>query len=373
MLKIKNHPGFLTSNYRGFQLNKYTCAVLICGSLMAGNALAADVDPVSRALDVYTSDYYAGKEAVSTEKNVVVASAASVAPAPAPMAEAPAAAMTGTALADKINRPKHEFSFGVERYQYKYHEYDSDGAKFMHLRGYYNGLYSTYTFRPADVDSVIEQIVSFYRAELRYATGRVNYTGGSSDAFGNVTGFTFNGVKDYTYEVRGLLGKEYALGHGWAASPYAGLGWRYLNDGAQVMPGGYNRESKYLYLPLGIDVSVDLPAAWSLVENVEFDWLIKGSQTSHLEDLDSSLRPLVNDQRKGFGWRTSLKVVKAFPHMKFSIEPYYRFWHIQKSSVEPWSTQDGSAVAGPIPGTIIVGWEPDNITQEAGVKLGAQF
>jgi hypothetical protein len=344
--------------------------VSLFSGLMVGNVLAADPELVSQALDVYTSDYHM----VSVRPVMVDAPAASLPEQvePAPVAREPKPAATAPEERKLLGSSRlvkqHEFYFGVERYQYKYHEYDSlNGGKIMNLSGFYDGLLAAYTFRPKDIDSVTEAIANMFRAEFRYASGRVNYTGSTWGG----DGLTFNGIHDYTYEVRGVVGKECPFWNSWMMTPYIGVGWRYLHNGSAVMAGGYGRESKYLYFPLGFDLGVGLGHGWSLGWNAEYDFLYFGQQTSHFEDVDSQLDPLGSRQNKGFGWRTSLKVVKELKHMSLSLEPYYRFWHIQDSEVGFLTS--GGQIIQDNSGQPVAVLEPDNITQELGLRMGAQF
>ncbi|MBF0331355.1 MAG: hypothetical protein HQL17_05400 [Candidatus Omnitrophica bacterium] len=269
--------------------------------------------------------------------------------------QAPAPALTGTMWAGRAGRPRQEFGFGVERYAYGYRELVA-GEKFMSTRGTYRGLFASYTFRPVDIDTLSDWVLDVFRAELRYATANVDYTG---------TG-TFPGLKDAMYEIRGVLGKEYDVTRTLLVSPYAGLGWRYLHNALDMsQPGGYARESTYLYLPLGMQVYQRLPGAWGIGMGLEYDYLIQGWQRSHLEDIDPKLDPMTNRQDKGFGFRGSLKVVKELRMVRLSIEPFYRYWKIERSSIEPVT------VAGQLTGWVAN--EPENTTQEVGVRLGAEF
>ena len=331
------------------------------------DVFALDMDLVSQGLDAYARENNLPESDAAVATTGVDVSGSEQAPDTVVIPYVPQVPVL------KLVRKQDEFEAGIERYQYKYHEYAETGSKFMHFRGVYNGIFMAYAFRPADIDSMVEQIINLYRVELRYATGRVNYTGAQQDSLGNVTGFTYNGVNDFVFEGRGILGNEYTLPQAWTVTPYMGIGYRLLNNSMQEAgPGGYERESTYWYLPLGATLAKDLPRAWRCEYNAEYDYFISGKQVSHLEDIDPALDPLGNKQNKGFGWRTSLKVVKSLSRVKWSFEPYYRFWHIKKSSVEPWSAH-GQIVPGSEPNTMIVGWEPDNITQELGLRLGAQF
>jgi hypothetical protein len=255
-----------------------------------------------------------------------------------------------------LKRQRHTFDLGVETYRYKYVEM-MDGDKFMNDRGLFYGLFGAYTFRPVDMDSFLDEVLAnVYRVELRYASGKVDYTGSG----------TFEGLKDTAIEARGILGHEYNWGDTCQFMPYAGLGLRYLNDGLQAYaPGGYDRESRYLYIPLGFSIDKGLAGDWGIGLNLEYDLFIQGRQDSHIGDVDPAYDTLTNKQNKGFGARGSVKLEKRFSHMKLSVEPFYRFWHIDDSTVDPITVSGEPTLYG--------GMEPDNKTQEVGIKMGVQF
>ena len=253
-------------------------------------------------------------------------------------------------------RKVHTFDVGFETYNYKYQE-TVGGAKFMGNRGQYNGLFGAYTFRPRDVDSFFNEVIAnMFRLEGRYALGKVDYTGSGN----------YYGLKDRAYEFRGLMGREYFWAKTWQFVPYAGLGFRYLNDGLQAYaPGGYNRESRYLYMPIGFTVHKDLRYAWGMGFNAEYDIFLGGKQISHEEDVDPGYGSVTNQQKKGFGVRSSLKIEKNIPGMTLSVEPFFRYWHMEKSDIQPELYQG-----------MLTGWglqEPENTTQEFGVKMGVEF
>lgn len=329
------------------------------------DVFALDVDQVSQGLDAYA------RENNLPESDMAEATTSVDEPGSEQASDTVVIPYVPLVPVVKLVRKQHEFEVGIERYQYKYHEYTDNGSKFMNFKGAFNGIFMTYAFRPVDIDSMVEQIVNLYRVELRYAAGLVNYTGGN-----DVTGFTYSGVHDYVFEGRGIFANEYTLPQAWTVTPYMGIGFRLLDDHLQESgPGGYERESTYWYVPLGVTLAKDLPRDWRWEYNIEYDYFLSGKQISHLENVDPALEPLGNKQGEGFGWRTSLKLVKTLPRVKWSLEPYYRFWHIKKSRIEPWTLQGGAYIPYPDsePGMIIFGLEPDNITQELGLRLGAQF
>ncbi len=261
-------------------------------------------------------------------------------------------------------RKKHTFELSAETYSYKYDE-TVGGEKFMNTKGSYKGLLGAYTFRPVDMDSFFDEIAAnIFSVEVSYAVGQVDYDGAYTDGV-TVTPFTYSGIDDYTYEVRGLAGREYLWGQGWGLTPYFGVGLRYLNNGSREMPYGYDRESRYMYMPLGFTLNKQFCGGWALAWNAEYDQLVAGKQTSHFENIDPGLNAIENDQRKGFGARTSLKIQKDLAKVKLSVEPFFRYWHIQPSTIDP-ITYGGDVIVG-------AGQEPENTTQEFGVKMGVHF
>ena len=268
------------------------------------------------------------------------------------------------------SRKTHEFEFGVERYSYLYREGVTNFQP-IRFKGFYNGFVFSYTFRPVDVDSLAEILKDMFRIEFRYATGRTDYTGAG----------TWNGIKDYMYEIRGIVGHELFVSPTLQITPYIGLGYRYLNDGLQAIPArtvdnipfysGYNRESRYCYIPVGVELHRQLDRGWGIGWGLEYDLWITGKQTSHFEDMVDAFGggagwdPMDNKQKSGFGLRGSLKVDKAFPRMKLGIEPYYRYWKIKDSEVQ--------SLTGPGAPNASSWWEPQNTTQEIGVKVGVKF
>lgn len=253
-------------------------------------------------------------------------------------------------------KKRHTFEMGLETYHYKYAEVIGKD-KFMGTKGTYYGFFGAYTFRPADIDSVFKEVAAnLYRFEGRYASGEVDYTGSG----------TFKGLEDYIFEWRVLAGKECVWAGGWQVMPYAGIGFRYLDNGLEeYSPGGYNRESKYVYAPIGFTAYKDLRGAWGVGFTAEYDVLLYGRQVSHLQDVDSGYEPLVNSQNKGYGLRGSFRIDKALPYAKVFFEPYYRYWHIQASEIAPIIY--GGSMTG------YAGLEPENTTQEVGIKMGVEF
>ena len=113
------------------------------------------------------------------------------------------------------------------------------------------------------------------------APGEVDYDGSYMDG----TPLSTSGTDDFLLDVRLLWGREWRPARFFDAV-HAGLGYRYLNDDSSAQLGGYERESNYLYVPLGARKDVELTSRWDLALTGEFDVLLIGRQISHLSDVD---------------------------------------------------------------------------------------
>jgi hypothetical protein len=186
----------------------------------------------------------------------------------------------------------------------------------------------------------------FARIDGRLAYGRLKYEGSG----------TMDGVPDTIFETRAVVGKDFFPGQSVTLSPYLGLGYRYLYDDLRGYSStgavGYERESNYLYAPLGLAARFDLGAKWILVPTLEYDIFLQGKQKSSLSDANLGFNDVTNTQHHGYGYRASLMVEKE--HWAFG--PWMNYWSIKDSDIQPV-------------GMGFVGQEPRNWTREYGVEL----
>jgi hypothetical protein len=159
-------------------------------------------------------------------------------------------------------------------------------------------------------------------------------------------------VDDYIWEIRGLFGYDFKNDTA-RTTPYTGFGYRYLNDDSSGDPMGYERESNYFYIPVGMDILLLSEGQWSLGGMVEFDFLAYGEQKSHIEDVEGfeSSGVVKNGQHSGWGFRASVRLKEQKPGVNFGVEPFVRYWNIGNSNVSE--------------GFI----EPKNRSIETGVRL----
>lgn len=245
----------------------------------------------------------------------------------------------------KAKSQKVTMDIGPEMYSFNYKE-----PGFMEEEGTFYGVRIGYTFRDWLPDSTKESPSgggSMFRAEGRFAKGQVDYDGALLDGTPKKT----DGIDDFAFEGRLLLGGDW-LGDGILNTLYAGMGYRYLNDDSSFDPSGYERESNYLYLPVGYEIDINLQSGWSWMGRVEFDYLLWGMQRSHLRDFPPYYSDFDDRQNSGHGYRTSIRFQHKSKDVVLAIEPFYRYWDINKSEVN----YDG-------------GYEPANETKEIGIQL----
>jgi len=197
------------------------------------------------------------------------------------------------------------------------------------------------------------------KAEGRVSFGQVDYKNSG----------TLDNIDDFIIEVRGLAGYDFMPNQQIRFTPYIGFATRYLSDavGGKVTSTGargYDRESTYLYSPLGIEIMRELRNMWSVGAALEYDIFWRGWQKSHLSDASLGYNDLENTQKNGYGLRASLKCQKELGSVDLVLEPFIRYWNIKQS--------DTKAVT--FTGVIIgYGYEPKNNSTEYGLKIGMRF
>lgn len=187
------------------------------------------------------------------------------------------------------------------------------------------------------------------------------------------------GNQDWYVEGRGLIGKDFVR-HEWTFSPEAGLGVRHLSNGLAEVAGF--RIDNYLYLPVGVSAATAVGSG-VLSFNVEYDQLLRGWQKTMDSALGGgdvpatptapaftidSFTDVSFDQHQGFGVRASAKY--AF-NRRWSVEPYWIYWNVGDSTV---SDESVTFTVRGIPAVEQFGAvEPQNTTNEFGVKFGVRF
>lgn len=261
---------------------------------------------------------------------------------------------------------KHELKISQQTFYARYVEPDV-----MKQRGKMFGVGATYTYRPDKYDPLYSQTINTYRLDGMFAAGEFQY----ESEVESQTGLRV-GADDHMYDLRALLGKElYDEKEKNMVFLYSGYGFRYLSDdddgSLAFVPGkgyfyGYKRESRYHYIPAGLELTHTLDHQSKLKLNMEYNHLIRGTQFSQLSDGDTYTccsTDLTNDQHNGYGLRGSLAYEKEYSILDVSFEPFFRYWNIDHSDIS----------TGYFNGAPFSGIEPENETFEVGAKTSLLF
>ena len=259
--------------------------------------------------------------------------------------------------------PLNKMDVGIEWYAYTYEEPD-----FAKLSGPMMGIFSTYTHR-FHQNNVIRSMKDVFSATsgLNMLQADAYFSYGKLDYESNGSGED-PGEPNYVYRLKLVAGWDLPFSETFRVTPYAGFGYRYLLDasGGRITDAGYygyDRESTYAYLPLGMEVEKTL-SSLVLSARVEYDVFIDGTQKSHLGDAVAGLNTVKNDQNHGYGMEASFRVTQKTKLVNLFVEPFVRYWKINDSDI---STLTYSGVA------VGYGLEPENKTTEYGTRVGVQF
>lgn len=278
----------------------------------------------------------------------------------------------------------HELSVGIGSYTYR-----EPGDQAISIHG------PKFVGEYAGTLSVGGRQHWFFQGDVRSTLGSVKYDGwcspyvitpnpaspnGYALDIGDASPCSETGDSDWYLEGRALVGKD-VIGHTWAWSPYSGVGLRHLSNGTADVAG--YRTDEYLYVPVGITLRTGRAAHRILAFNVEFDVLAHGWQHTHDSKLGGGDVP-ATDTAPAFtldsfsdvafsqtrGW--ALRASAEYPiGPRWSLQPYYVRWDVKSSPVE--SETVTFTVNGITAGEQLGFYEPFNVTNEVGVKLGVHF
>lgn len=249
----------------------------------------------------------------------------------------------GHSLAGELQ--KHTFKIGPELSYIEYKE-----PSLMSEKGVMYGIAGSYAYHRNFM----------LKVDGRFSYGQIDYDGQLNDG----TSYTIDGIDNYILEFRGLGGYDFSVFTSSTITPYLGFGYRYLNDDLSFDPAGYERESNYIYIPIGVEVITPLKNNWSIGAMLEYDYFLLGKQISHLSDVNPGYNDPENRQDKGYGLRGSVELQKKVKKVAFAIEPFIRYWNIKQSDNSD-VTYYGTKVG--------YGYEPKNNSTEIGVKLSAKL
>ncbi len=289
-----------------------------------------------------------------------------------------------TPEADLATPTGNEVSAGLASYTY-----NEPGAQAISIHG------AKFIANYAGTLSLSERHHWFAQADVRGTVGNTTYDGWCSPFLitpnstspngfeldvGDPSPCNESGDKDWYVEGRGLVGKD-LIGQRWAWSPYSGLGLRHLSNGITGTPG--YRTDDYLYLPVGVTMRTGVASRRALSINAEYDVLIHGWQQTRDSALGGGDVPATPtapaftidgftdisfSQSRGWALRASAK----YPVTEhWSVEPYYVRWQV---SASPVNYETATFTVNSVTAREQLGaYEPNNNTNEFGVRLGLHF
>ena len=195
-----------------------------------------------------------------------------------------------------------------------------------------------------DWETRLNRVAPVYTVEL--GGGPAKYAGS-----GELDGY-------YYYKFRAELVGAYQINR---FSPFIGVGYRWLYDdsGGKTTSTGflsYDRQSQYLYLPVGALVRV----TDSFLFRAQFNWLLYGKQTSYLSDIDG-FSDIDNDQKSGWGADTTLDFRVTD---RIGVHAFFRYWEIEDSEIAVGLINGAAAFTA---------LEPHNRTVESGIGISYRF
>jgi hypothetical protein len=201
----------------------------------------------------------------------------------------------------------------------------------------------------------------FVLGSIDYNYGPVSYSG---------TG-TQSGIPQYYYNLKAGVGYDFAF-NSFALSPYIGIGYRLLsqtwgNTTTSTGAQGYDRQSTYNYIPIGLTHRFAVSEKGKVETTLEYDYLISGNQFSALSSLNggavSGLSDSNNQQNTGYG----INLTVMYKEGDWGVGPYYKYWNISQSN-----TNYSNATVNGVPVRYSV-YEPANNTNEFGLKVSYRF
>ena len=185
---------------------------------------------------------------------------------------------------------------------------------------------------------------------LEYSLGNVDY---SSAATGTMKKQYYKGRIEYYLSTSSRVGANDLL-------PYIGLGYRDLLDDSGFKTSstnhlGYDRLSRYYYLPIG--------AIWYISDSLslksQYNHFLQGKQISFLNEILPNVYSVNPENTQRLGWGIDLTLSSKLNN-KWSTYGFFRSWNIQDSDVISCSA-------------LIYCYEPKNTTHEIGAGISYHF
>lgn len=235
---------------------------------------------------------------------------------------------------------------------------DNDSAK---RKGFFEGIFVADTYRPYNQK---DWWINVFHVDVHGDYGNVDYK------FPSDGNSKISSVDNYILEPRVWVGKDFNLGDRVRLTPYAGFGYRWYYERLKnkftedLNDGGNDVQTQYFYLPVGAELTITPAEGWRVSLDGEYDYMFWGRITNYASQISSMVNNFNNTITNGYGLRCSIKLVKEYDKFNLFIEPYFRFWDINKSDTV-------NVIAAGVP--FATNQEASNKTTETGVRFGVEF
>ncbi len=252
-------------------------------------------------------------------------------------------------------------NFGIVDVGAQYSMYNYREPSVMKLKGNQWGPWADIYLQPA-ADSGLALMLSG-----EYNRGRLDYDSAGTGSADNMHNYYYDISAKIGYNLLDgkMTGSEERANYS-ILTPYVGIARRYLNNnGSNAVSTtghtGYERESRYNYMPIGLyGYFKDDDDSMGFQFQAEYRHFLDGKQNTHLPLVGGGTYNVTNKQKEGSGYHLfaglSFAAGKA---TSILVGPYYRRWNIKDSEV----ARIGN----------IGLFEPKNHTTEFGIRLGLKF
>lgn len=279
--------------------------------------------------------------------------------------------LCGLCLTLQAKDQKHKLEIAYEGSDYAYREPHT--TQKLRLAGRKRGLHLVYTNQSVLSRDVSDEDPSFASLEFRYMDGKTDWKDANQEADTN--------VRDHYMEAALKFGRKYQLANPLQLRPYLGIGWREAQHGEDPFDRDYltvdygisyeeavyvtKTKTTYFYIPIGSNLMLNIGEDLTVTLNGEFDWLIHGRINAHAPGYFVNSNNISVSAPKGYGVRVSVKAELDMGPMGVFIEPFWRYWQVQRSS-KYWYDLDGGSDGG-------CTRAPMNTTREYGIRAGISF
>jgi hypothetical protein len=253
-----------------------------------------------------------------------------------------------------------------------YFRYDEPSADISYtgivsgIQGAYKKSFSIWSFK------IQSEIMS---GNLDYS-GRLNShstADGASVSSSNTRGSLSYGSDLWYSDTALLLGSPYCR-NGYSLTPYAGLGYRYLdNPDNPDVPYDYRRQVSYLYVPMVLEFQKTLSEnrSWGIIGEV--DVLLKGSVRADLSDASEKYNDLNFQQSLGGSVKLTGLYNREILGYAISLKPFVEIWMVEESDTDVLEYDGTRVMVKSANGHYGDYCEPSNITLTAGLQLNMMF